>query len=213
VARLRRNARLRGRQCVSLAELNAAIRELLEAFNGTVTQHPSSSRQELFETPDRPALKPLHAEPAEPYEDAEWVERRRARLDPEEQPVSSPARPARAFRRLWANTHRPMGGAGDHPSDHPLHSQVLDGMAEAFADLRGREDRGDFSHAEWLGRLIDREAASHSTKTFQTRMRAARLRHLGACSEDVDCRASASATGRRFRTSPPSGGSMSAATC
>ncbi|MEO0622610.1 MAG: ATP-binding protein [Pseudomonadota bacterium] len=106
-----------------------------------------------------------------------------------------------------------MGGAGDHPSDHPLHSLTLDGMAEAFADLRGREDRGDFSHAEWLGRLIDREATSHSTKTFPTPMRAARLCRVRACSEEVDCRAPASATGRRFRTSPPSGRSMSAATC
>ncbi|MEO0621502.1 MAG: hypothetical protein AAF183_04680, partial [Pseudomonadota bacterium] len=69
------------------------------------------------------------------------------------------------------------------------------------------------SHAEWLGLLIEREAASHSTKIFQTRMRATRLRHLRARSEDVDCRARASATGRLFRTSPPSSGSMSAATC
>lgn len=34
----------------------------------------------------------------------------------------------------------------------------------------------------------DRETASRSTKKFQTRMRAAKLRHVGACIEDVDFR-------------------------
>ncbi|WP_171061020.1 ATP-binding protein, partial [Poseidonocella sp. HB161398] len=43
-------------------------------------------------------------------------------------------------------------------------------------------------HAEWLGLLIDREAASRSTKKFRSRMRAAKLRHVGACIEDVDFR-------------------------
>jgi DNA replication protein DnaC len=76
--------------------------------------------------------------------------------------------------------------------DHPTHDQLralrLDGMADAFAELQGRDDAGDFSHAEWLGLLIDREAASRSTKKFQSRMRAAKLRHVGACIEDVDFR-------------------------
>ena len=76
--------------------------------------------------------------------------------------------------------------------DHPTHDQLralrLDGMADAFAELQNRDDAGDLSHAEWLGLLIDREAASRSTKKFQTRMRAARLRHVGACIEDVDFR-------------------------
>ena len=77
--------------------------------------------------------------------------------------------------------------------DHPTHDQLrelkLDGMADAFAELQGRDDVGDLSHAEWLGLLIDREAASRSTKKFQARMRAAKLRHVGACIEDVDYRA------------------------
>ncbi|MEO0430035.1 MAG: hypothetical protein AAF160_21685 [Pseudomonadota bacterium] len=57
-------ARLRGRRFFSLAELNTAIRELLERFNGKVTRHLGASRRQLFETLDRPALKPL---PATPY--------------------------------------------------------------------------------------------------------------------------------------------------
>jgi len=76
--------------------------------------------------------------------------------------------------------------------DHPTHDQLralrLDGMADAFAELQGRDDTGDLSHTEWLGLLIDRETASRSTKKFQTRMRAAKLRHVGASIEDVDFR-------------------------
>jgi DNA replication protein DnaC len=47
----------------------------------------------------------------------------------------------------------------------------------------------DLTHAEWLGLLIDRESASRDTKRFESRMRTARLRHVGACPEDVDYRA------------------------
>lgn len=76
--------------------------------------------------------------------------------------------------------------------NHPTHSQLrelrLDGMADAFAELQGRDDTGNLSHDEWLGLLIDREAASRSTKKFRSRMRAAKLRHVGACIEDVDFR-------------------------
>lgn len=76
--------------------------------------------------------------------------------------------------------------------DHPTHGQLrelkLDGMADAFAELQSRDDTADLSHAEWLGLLIDREASSRSTKKFQSRMRAAKLRHIGASIEDVDFR-------------------------
>jgi len=66
-------AALRNRRFRSLAELNAAIRDLLDRFNGKVTRHLGACRRELFETLDRPALKPL---PAMPYEFAEWLERK-----------------------------------------------------------------------------------------------------------------------------------------
>ena len=39
------------------------------------------------------------------------------------------------------------------------------------------------AHAEWLALLLDREAASRSTRRFQTRLRAARLRHSQASIE------------------------------
>jgi transposase len=66
-------ARLRKRRFFSLAELNAAIQELLAGLNAKVTRHLGASRRELFEQLDKPALKPL---PASPYEYAEWLERR-----------------------------------------------------------------------------------------------------------------------------------------
>ncbi len=66
-------ARLRNRRFFSLAELNAAIRDLLAGINGKVTRHLGASRRDLFEQLDRPALKPL---PAAPYQYAEWIERK-----------------------------------------------------------------------------------------------------------------------------------------
>jgi DNA replication protein DnaC len=55
--------------------------------------------------------------------------------------------------------------------------------------VRATMASADLTHAEWLGLLIDRESASRDTKRFESRMRTARLRHVGACPEDVDYRA------------------------
>jgi transposase len=66
-------ARLRNRRFFSLAELNAAIGDLLAGINRKVTRHLGASRRDLFEQLDRPALKPL---PAAPYQYAEWIERK-----------------------------------------------------------------------------------------------------------------------------------------
>jgi transposase len=65
--------RLRKRRFFSLAELNAAIRELLDGLNARVTRHLGASRRDLFERLDKPALKTL---PEAPYEYAEWIERK-----------------------------------------------------------------------------------------------------------------------------------------
>jgi transposase len=62
-------ARLRHRTVFSLAELNAAIAELLVALNERPFQKLPGSRRTLFEQLDRPVLKAL---PAAPYEYAEW---------------------------------------------------------------------------------------------------------------------------------------------
>jgi len=62
-------ARLRHRTFFSLAELNGAIAELLPALNERPFQGQTESRRSLFEAIDRPALRPL---PADPYVYAEW---------------------------------------------------------------------------------------------------------------------------------------------
>ena len=62
-------AKLRNRQLFSLAEANAAIRDLLEQLNRRTTRHLGTSRRQLFEDLERPALSLL---PVEPYIYAEW---------------------------------------------------------------------------------------------------------------------------------------------
>jgi transposase len=70
-------ARLRNRQFFSLAELNAAIRPLLDDLNMRVMRDYGASRADLFATLDRPKLTPL---PAVPYVFARW---KRARVAPD----------------------------------------------------------------------------------------------------------------------------------
>ncbi len=76
--------------------------------------------------------------------------------------------------------------------NHPTHDQLktlkLDGMADAFSELQEQDQADDLGHAEWLALLLDREAANRSTKRVNTRLRTARLRHVGASIEDVDYR-------------------------
>lgn len=62
-------AALRNRTFFSLSELNQAVREELERLNNKPFQKLEGSRRILYETLDRPALRPL---PARPYEFAEW---------------------------------------------------------------------------------------------------------------------------------------------
>jgi len=57
--------------------LNGAIRELIADLNARLMRKLGKSRREFFAEVDRPALKPL---PAEPYQYAEW---RRARVAPD----------------------------------------------------------------------------------------------------------------------------------
>jgi transposase len=61
--------RLRNRMFFSLEELNDAVRECVTSVNAKVMKRIDKSRNELFETIDKPALKAL---PAERYSYAEW---------------------------------------------------------------------------------------------------------------------------------------------
>ena len=62
-------ARLRNRQFFSLAELNAEIARLLERLNDRPFKKLPGCRRSLYESLDRPAMRPL---PVKPYEFAEW---------------------------------------------------------------------------------------------------------------------------------------------
>ena len=62
-------ARLRNQTFFSLEELNARIAEWVEELNDRPMRLYGASRRELFETIDKPALKPL---PAESFAYAEW---------------------------------------------------------------------------------------------------------------------------------------------
>lgn len=62
-------ARLRNRSFYTLNDMNDAIAELLEMMNDKIMRHRNQSRRQLWESIDRPALKPL---PARRYELAEW---------------------------------------------------------------------------------------------------------------------------------------------
>ena len=66
-------ARLRHQRFFSLAELNSAIRTLLQELNERPFQRLPGSRRSAFEQLDRPALRPL---PSSPYVYAEWVRAR-----------------------------------------------------------------------------------------------------------------------------------------
>ena len=77
-----------------------------------------------------------------------------------------------------------------HPTHEALSALKLDGMAEAFAELIA-EDRGrSLDPVAWIGLMLDREQARRGTRRFQSRLRAANLRHSDACMEDVDYRTS-----------------------
>jgi DNA replication protein DnaC len=77
----------------------------------------------------------------------------------------------------------------NHPTVTQLRELKLDGMADAFAELIGQDRARDLGPAEWLGLMLDRESSSRTTRRFQTRLKAARLRHGQASIEDVDYRA------------------------
>lgn len=71
-------ARLRHRRFFSLAELNAAMRELLEDLNNRPFQKLEGSRRSWFELLERPVIRPL---PSTPFEYAEFKRAKVSRLD------------------------------------------------------------------------------------------------------------------------------------
>jgi len=76
-----------------------------------------------------------------------------------------------------------------HPTINQLRELKLDGMADAFVEFEQQDKARELSHAEWLALLLDRETACRNNRRFETRLKAARLRHSQASIEDVDYRA------------------------
>ena len=73
-------------------------------------------------------------------------------------------------------------GCGDLPQGWDQLSEMkLEGLADAFEELQGQERTADLADAEWLGPLIDREAACRETKRFESRIRSARVSRVGGC--------------------------------
>lgn len=77
-----------------------------------------------------------------------------------------------------------------HPTHEALSALRLDGMAEAFAELVTQDRGRSLDPVAWIGLMLDREQARRGTRRFQSRLRAANLRHGNACMEDVDYRTS-----------------------
>ena len=75
-----------------------------------------------------------------------------------------------------------------HPTLDLLHSLGLHGMAKGFKDLDAQPEARSLEHAEWLALLLEHEKTLRQQKRFESRARAAKLRHA-ACVEDVDYRA------------------------
>ena len=169
-------ARLRNQRFFSLDELNAAIRPLMERLNGKVTRHLGASRRDLFETLDRPALKSL---PVEPYVYAEWKECRVGldyHVDVGRHYYSVPHQLLQ--QKLWVRI-----------TARTIEVYFKGQRVAAHQRTSGNRQHSSLSHAEWLGLLVDRESSSRDTKRFESRMRTAKLRHVGAAPEDVDYRA------------------------
>jgi DNA replication protein DnaC len=75
-----------------------------------------------------------------------------------------------------------------YPTLAMLNDLGLHGMATAFQDLQSQPEARALEHGDWLALLLEREATLRHQKRFESRARAARLRH-DAHVEDVDFKA------------------------
>lgn len=75
-----------------------------------------------------------------------------------------------------------------HPTLNLLNELGLTGMAKSFQNLDAQPEARALGHAEWLGLLLDQEVSVRRQKRFESRAKAARLRH-DASLEDVDYQA------------------------
>jgi transposase len=149
--------RLRNRVFYSLAELNAAIGDLLRRLNEErPIRRLGRTRRQLLEELDRPALKPL---PIEPYVFAEWRARRVGidyHVDIESHFYSVPHRFARAEVEVRLTTRTvEIFASGERIAAHPRgsgdhkHTTVPDHMPSSHR-----------RYADWTIDRIRRDAVS-----------------------------------------------------
>ena len=77
-----------------------------------------------------------------------------------------------------------------HPTLDQMAALGLAGMADAWKALAEQDPGQALERNEWLGLMLDREAAARAGKRFANRLRNARMRFPNACIEDVDFAAS-----------------------
>ena len=77
-----------------------------------------------------------------------------------------------------------------HPTLNQMAALGLTGMADAWKALAEQDPGQALERNEWLGLMLDREAAARADKRFANRLRNAKMRFPNACIEDVDFAAS-----------------------
>lgn len=73
-----------------------------------------------------------------------------------------------------------------HPTLDQMQALGLAGMAVAYRQLAEQDNAADLSRDEWLGLMLDREAAMRAHRRLTNRLAAAKLRFVDACIEDID---------------------------
>lgn len=73
-----------------------------------------------------------------------------------------------------------------HPTLEQMQTLGLKGMAAAYRDLVEQGQTEELNREDWLALMLDREAATRADKRLANRLRAAKLRFVEACIEDID---------------------------
>jgi DNA replication protein DnaC len=73
-----------------------------------------------------------------------------------------------------------------HPTLDQMQALGLGGMATAYRELAEQSNADDLSRDEWLGLMLDREAAMRADRRLTNRLAAAKLRFADACIENID---------------------------
>lgn len=72
-----------------------------------------------------------------------------------------------------------------HPTLDLLHALGLHGMAKGYQEIAAHPEARALDHAEWLGLLLEHEVTLRRQKRFETRARAARLRHSASIAGSI----------------------------